>query len=137
MDELKEKRNYELSFLVKERGDESNIETLLNQYGAEMLNKSPIKEVKLSYPIKKFKAAHFGYFQFKILPEAIEKISHSLKLNSAVLRMLIISPPIEKEMQKIKKTEAFKKPEIPQTSYSGKGMLTNEALEEKLEEILK
>lgn len=138
-----DKREYELSFLLKERGTEAAIETLVVQYGGEAYFKGPIMETRLAYPIKKQTQAYFGYLHFKGLPDAVEKLLQSLRLNQAVLRVLLVTPPIMKSEKsardesaprtaKITAAEAAAPVSSPKT-----GMLTNEALEEKLEEILK
>lgn len=135
--EDKEKKEYELSFLVKERGAEAAIEALLNQYGAEIINKEPAKEIRLFYPVEKYNSAHFGFFQFRMLPEMIEKITQSLKLNPAILRTIVLNSPIMKSGAKSPREKKAETRPPEEIAFSQRGMLTNEALEEKLEEILK
>ncbi len=135
-----DKREYELSFLLKSKDAEASLETLLKQYEAEISFKGPVIETRLAYPIKKQSQAYFGYMHFQVLPENAEKIMHSLKLNAAVLRALLVTPPIKRaekaprssEDRQLKAKPAEVAPVVPKN-----GALTNEALEEKLEEILK
>ena len=101
-----------------------------------------VVELKLSYPIKKHRIAHFGFLQFDSFPEEIEKIAHDLKLNPAVLRTLVITPPIMKNEGRRARRGEEKKVEqeaakAPPFSAAPRGVLTNKDLEEKLEEILK
>jgi len=97
--------------------------------------------------IKKQNLAHFSFIQFSAYPEIVEKISASLKLSPAVLRMLIITPPIMRSDKVARGSgearsfrgsgkSAVSAEPAPPAVHKG-GVLTNEALEEKLEEILK
>ena len=137
-----EKRNYELSFILKNKEGESSIESLLNQYSAEVSYKSPVIDMRLAYPIKKQSQAYFGYLQFRVMPDSVDKIMESLKLNPAVLRSLIVLPPVLKEskIKQAKKEEAVvsrRKLSEPAMPVAQSGALSEEALEERLEEILK
>ena len=141
MDKDYEKKEYELSFLLKNKEAESAIESLLGQYGAEIFLKNPSVEIKLAYPVKKHLQAYFGYFQFRSLAETLEKITQSLKLNPSVLRILAVTPPAVKngrvrKSREDSRTSRVKPIEAVLMPVSG-GALSNEALEEKLEEILK
>ncbi|MEK9170512.1 MAG: 30S ribosomal protein S6 [Patescibacteria group bacterium] len=145
MEENKEKKSYELSFLVVNKGDENVVESVISRHGAEVTDHGMVSEVRLSYPIKKNKIAHFGFLYFLSSPEEVEKISHDLKLNPVILRILVITPPIAKSggrrMRRVeneeKKVVVEKMERAPLPSVAPKGVLTNEDLEEKLEEILK
>jgi len=123
---------YEIAFLVKDPEEEKSIADLINQYKGKIFQTSPLKEVRLAYPIKKNTAAYFGYIQFELLPSDIEKISQSLKLNPLILRYLTITPPIMKRERRVEDKEYIKPPAVVQ-----KQALSNVALEEKLKEILK
>ena len=99
----------------------------------------------LAYQIKKENEAYFGYLHFLANTDKIKNISDDLKLNQKVLRFLIITPPITKMMRMatpriIKKTfqpRAVERMEIKKPSPAPTATLSNEALEKKLEEILK
>jgi len=136
-----DKREYELSFLLKTKDAETAIETLLQQYSAEVFFKGPVVETRLSYPIKKQSQAHFGYMHFRALPEIAEKLMQSLKLNASVLRVLLITPPIKRAEKVVRDSEERQVKAKPAAevvfAVPKNGALTNEALEEKLEEILK
>ena len=137
-----EKRDYELSFVLKNKEGESSIESLLKQYSAEVFYKAPATETRLAYAIKKQTQAYFGYLQFRVVPDAVDKIMESLKLNPAVLRSLVVVPPVLKEskIKQARKDEVVvsrRKLSEPTMPVAPSGVLSNEALEEKLEEILK
>ena len=112
-----------------------------------VVNKGQVKEIKLAYPIKKQTIAHFGFLQFKAVPDAVRGIVESLALNTSVLRTLVVSSPAKLEQKrgelKFPRTRAPKEEvSVPvavpfEKRGGGGGMLSNEALEERLEEILK
>ena len=128
---LNEPKFYEIAFLIKNPEEEKAIVDLINQYQGKIFHKAPLREIKLAYPIKKHTSAYFGCIQFELLPADIEKVSQSVKLNSLILRHLTITSPVMERISE-KRTEYTKQPLIAR-----KQILTNEALEEKLEEILK
>ncbi len=123
-------KSYEISFLLKHPEGEKAVIDLIDQHKGRVFQKGSLSEIKLAYPIKKHASAYFGYIQFELRPDQIEKISQSLKLNPLVLRHLTITPPLIKKERKAESKEYVKPVAPPQ-------VLTNEALEEKLEEILK
>lgn len=124
------KRAYEISYLLKAEEDVGVIVRLLSDLGAEIINEGTISEIKLSYPIKKETRACFGYIHFNLDTELVEKLKNMLQLNDKVIRFIIVTPPFVKverrrEMQVEKaKPATFERVE-----------LSNDALEEKLEEI--
>lgn len=132
------KKEYEIAFLVKNQNGGSAMENLLTSHGAEVSFKGPLAETRLAFPIKKFNQAHFGYFHFIADASAVEKIVHDSSLNQEILRTLVITPPIGKlpSGRPPRSEKSSKKSEAAAPVAVG-GMLTNEALEEKLEEILK
>ena len=121
------------------------MESALKQFGAEISYKSPVASVNLAYPIKKRRQASFGFINFSLLKENSANLTKALNLSPSVLRTLVISQPVNK----LSKTKAFRNPKIEskvpmdaveekifESAPSG-GILSNEALEKKLEEILK
>lgn len=128
---------YEIAFLVKDPIVEKAVVNLLNQYKVNVLYKSSPTETKLAYPIKKYSEAYFNYIQFESEGgDILNKIKASLKLNPAVLRFLIVKL-IKKQpaLEDVRERSDIKK--YPRVEPFSKTVLTNEALEEKLEEILK
>lgn len=126
----KEKRQYELSFLLKEE-DVSLPRNILMRHGTTVLNEGRVSKFRLSYPINKETQAYFSYFQFEAEPLAIEKISNDLKLEAAnILRYLIVSSPaVKKGAEKPVYVSPSPEPRHRETE------LTNEELEKKIEEI--
>lgn len=142
MEEInKEKRDYELSFLLRNSEGAEAVLSILNQYGAEVFNKGSLSETRLAYPIKKQSQAVFGFVHFRAFPDAVDKLMQSLKLNPSVLRTLLVTPPLLKENRPVKQLSKSDSDSVISESSEKivvkGGVLTNEALEEKLEEILK
>lgn len=135
-------KEYELAFLAA-KPETAAVEGLLRQYGAEISYHSNLSEVRLAYPIKKNRQAYFGFFQFKASPDTLDKIAQSLKVMPLVLRTLLIASPIkkmEKPRQPSESKFSYNKLEsdlVEGVARSPAGTLSNKALEEKLEEILK
>lgn len=136
-----DKKEYELAFLMKDRNTESAVETLIKQHGGDVVFKSPVSETHLAYPIKKLNQGYFGYMYFMALPSQVEKIMHDANLSQAILRVLVVTPPIGKgpaSLRNNRSERTGKKAAEPVAAPAVVGgILTNEALEEKLSEILK
>lgn len=142
------KKEYELSFLIKDQQGEAVLDGLLKQFGAEVSHKSQLVEMKLAYPVKKHKQANFGFIHFSLAPESVKNFSQALNLSPSVLRMLIISPPVGK-LEKVRNQTSdyqselrgnrvrIKKSEDNEAMPAKGGALSNKALEKTLEEILK
>jgi len=135
--EEKDTKKYELSFLVKEEGDEKKVLEFISKEGGTIdLEPQPTK-VALSYPISGFNQAIFGYVHFSVLPEAIANLEHELVTREFVLRHLIITPPFVKDSKPKLAERATDEPKSESRSESSKSEpLTNEELEKKIEEIL-
>lgn len=128
------KRVYEIAFLLKDPASEKAVRDLLDQNKVAVLNRSAINPLKLAYPIKKHSSAYFGYINFESEPESAKAISEALRFNQEVLRFLIVIVPPVKQDQKKSDSKKSEKPEVTETP---KTALSNEALEETLEQILK
>lgn len=128
-------KEYEISFILKS-DNTAPITRILNGCGLSVVREEPLVKIKLSYPIKKETQAYFGYVIFSGRPETISEASKDLRLDSEVLRFLIVSPPAGKI------SGPSLRPEIPRRSPGRKvshdrgRIVSNEALEKKLEEIL-
>lgn len=137
----KDIKKYEIGFLGKSDAAREEIVKLLADYKAEIFDNGNMLMIKLAYPIKKENSAYFGYLYFSAYPNIIKNIEDSLKLSQQVLRFMVIaSPEIRQsfelkskmppsEIKIIRKVE----PRKPKVQVA----LSNEALEKKLEEILK
>lgn len=138
-----EKKQYEIAFILKTE-DAYVIKQVLNNRGFSILNESLVNKIKLAYPIKKEIQAYWGYCGFAGAPAEVKELSLELKLKPEILRFLIVSLPkksvvrqerrVSTRISSIKPIEKNEKPE--KLAYEPK-ILSNEALEKKLEEILK
>jgi ribosomal protein S6 len=140
----KENKKYEIGFLAKNESFKEEIIKLLVGFGAEITDSGNASRINLAYPIKKETSAVFGYVYFSGQPDIVKKIGDNLRLNSEVLRhIIIISPAIRQSARLAAKKTRYsvpfekptEKPEIKRVKT--RTVLSNEALEKKLEEILK
>jgi len=141
-----EVKTYEIGYLLTDATAQEGLIKLLVQHGGEVSHQGELKEIKLAYPIQKRQTAHFGFAQFKMAPEGVAKYKAALKLQKDVLRTMILSfvPKVAKptRSQFIKErpvstvdTKPVEKLETAKPLATA--TLSNEALEKKLEEILK
>ncbi len=125
-------REYELSYLISDPNEAEGVFGVLAECGAEVTAKGQPMSVRLAYPIKKQLSAWFGFVYFRALPESAEKISEMLKVKP-LLRFLVIVSPAKAASREARKP----RPAEPKPEANEPAALTNEALEQKLEEILK
>lgn len=136
-----EKKQYEMSFLVKEEEGAKLVLKFIKELGGEITLEGPVMKIALAYPIKKQESAFFGYFHFGFNPAEVKQLEHEMETSTAILRHLIITPPFKK-MEMRPRAEAPRapsaKPQAPAKAQEAPKAeaLTNEDLEKKIEEIL-
>jgi|YelNatPaOPRAMG01_1025707.scaffolds.fasta_scaffold10351_1 ribosomal protein S6 len=137
-----ENKTYEISFLVKTEEEISGVVDFLKNHKAEIISEPVAKNITLAYEIKKNKEAVFVYLKFKATGEDVKLIEKDLNLANLVIRFLIIILPKEvyvkpRSENQVEEKKAKPAPvqhiQIKQSNAS----LSNEALEKKIEEILK
>lgn len=135
------KREYELAFVLKAE-DISPVAKALKGAGFSIVKEGPLNKVRLAYPIKKENQGFFASYLIEGESPRVADLTKELELNKEVLRFLILTPVKLKETVARKATvkegaisDKSAEPEKP--SYDSGKMLSNEALEKKLEEILK
>jgi len=132
-------REYELSFLLNVEEAAAAVEEFLISAETEIVSKGPLRTITLSYPIKKQETAFWGFLVFRALPEKIAEIRKAFHLHPQILRFLILTPPIMAQEAR-RRGEAAEKPETitdtPITERFEPPVLSNEALEKQIEEIL-
>lgn len=139
MTEDKDKKEYEVSFLVKSEEQSQSVVKVLHRYGAEITSEGQLSKARLAYPIKKETLAYFGYLWFMSEPSAIPQIESDLRLSKDILRYIIVTPPVKKTLRERQEAQESEKPAPPApapVSVEPRKELTNEDLEKKLEEIL-
>lgn len=135
------KKQYEIGFLLKNEEVYERLLKAIEEAGGEGIQKNQITKIRLAYPINKDTSGFFSFVIFDLEPEKISSLDRNLKMADYILRYLIITPPVAKEIRKErerrpsepksppKRTEVYSKPSSE--------ILSNELLEKKLEEILK
>ena len=133
---------YELAFLLKEGEPEAIITDILGQFGAEIVQKGPIHQIQLAYPIKKNQSAQFGFYHLHINDISnLTKISGMLELKEGIIRFLLVKVPKKPKLAPRERSDK-RLPTVERKSASPitatrLDSLSNEKLEETLEEILK
>ena len=127
-------REYELSFLLKAENGREALEKAILDNGGKITYREPLKEVRLAYPIQKHETAYFGFGYFQADPIKTQEIRHEVSLRPEVIRFLIITPPVSR---KSKESRIQKPVAVTPAIESKTPAISNEALEQKLEEILK
>lgn len=129
-----QKKEYELAFLIKEEGDAAGILAALKEAGAEIGQEGPVRKTALAYEIKKENSAYFGFIQFVMDPAAAKALEASFNQRPEVMRFLLITPPTAKERPQ--STGGPQRPGAKPYEPKAAPVLSNEALEKKIEEIL-
>lgn len=137
-------KKYEIGFLVREESEVDEIKNALAAVKAEIVSEGRLKKIRLSYPILKETVAHFGYYWFNADTQAIKVMDAALRLNSKVLRHIIIAAPVELNEERVsgvrgEKTEKTRErsAEKPAKKSTDSDAVDNAVLEKTLEEILK
>lgn len=149
----KENKKYEISFLASSEEARNSVVEVLKKFKAEIFDEGEFKRIRLAYPVKKQTSAFFGYIQFSAVPSIISGLKDSLKLNSQILRFMIILAVDKNVLLKPKDIQIFEKSAASDEPYlqrefkkvekripkapKHQPILSNEDLEKKLEEILK
>jgi len=145
MDE-KDKKVYELALLVKNESDIVGPITLLKQHNGELVSEPRAKKLALAYEIKGETEAVFASCMFRASGEDAKNLEHDMNTRGDVLRFLILIAPAQSERQPSPASFPSNKRGRPMVSRPSAPMpdvkapsrpLSNEALEKKIEEILK
>ncbi|MEK7093780.1 MAG: 30S ribosomal protein S6 [Patescibacteria group bacterium] len=147
MDTEENKKNYEISFLLKEEADLKAFLETLKQYEAEISFEGPVKKITLAYEIQKQTSALFGYVRFTAPADQIPELNHTLTLRGPALRFLIVnfvpgqlpSSQVSTSQMVVSEpaTSVLVSQSEPVVSVTHALPLSNEDLEKKIEEILK
>lgn len=137
MDIEQTKKAYEVGFIARNEAGAQAVSRALKAAGAEISFEGPVSRVALAYDIEKETQADFGYVQFQLEPAKILDLDQTLKTEKSLLRFLIMTSDFLK--QKATKDVAPTRTRIVKAPLEPKfhEPLSNEALEKKIEEILK
>ena len=137
------KKLYDVSFLAKNEGEAALVVSHLKRFGGEIVEEASPKKLNLAYPIKSEKSAFFSSIKCKLDADSVASVRDAAKLDKDILRIFITEPNIigeKSESQSFRRVS--EKSERSDTEISSKrdtrddGIVSNELLEEKLEEIL-
>ena len=138
------KKLYEVSFLARSENGAATMVKHLIASGAEIINEGSLNKMKLAYPIEKEESAYFGSIACSMPTEAVSGVHDAVRLDKEILRLMILTPMVVKESAESERrpqTSGFptgtSRPRAPKVDVEEKSALSNELLEEKLEEILK
>lgn len=145
-------RDYEVGFVGASEAVGLAVNNIILQHQAEVLATGAVKQLSFAYLIKTYKAGFFGFIYFRTTPEKIESLNRALFSHSEILRFIIITPPLKRAAERSRLGAAVTPPTeirpLPagvrregEAGQSGSGrtappILSNELLEQKLEEIL-
>ncbi len=135
--------DYEASFILKDEEDASFLAAIFAKNKTEIINFGTLIKMNAAYQIKKQKLVFFGTTTFSSDPETLEKILGDLRLQPKILRFMVRRiknkalretrmPVVSREKRERKKPTLLKP-----ASKNFEAVLTNEALQEKIDEILK
>ncbi len=140
---------FEVTYLERTEGS-AGMQQAIERHGGKVLAERPCEKVRLAYPVKKQTYAFMGIVEFAIGAEALRELQAELRLNGELLRALVHrAPPIAVDGGREARRVASDVPEEVSAASAQAGsrpprtirplnesVLTNEALEKKIEEIL-
>ena len=150
MDQDNKKENYEIAFLAKDEANDA-VKKLILKHKGEITKENPVQKLRLAYKIKNENFAFFGNLIFAMAPESAADLKTDLNLEAGLLRHFFRKARKRRAEESGTGGMAEGKPtgaSFRERSRSFLGfrtdtkkptepVLTNEALEKKIEEILK
>ena|SRR3989338_9191746 len=134
--EEKELREYEIGFLVKDEATAKEVVEKAGQYGT-VTTQGPVKRLSFAYPIKKEISGFFSFLRLETESKSITQLEKDFEVAPMLLRFLVLRLEAKKagsETQEAKPRRVMRPAPRPEAAQGG--VLTNEALEKKIEEIL-
>ena len=143
MEEVKDKKIYELALLLKSDDDAARAVEWIKQYNGEAVSEPRAKKLALAYKIKGNTEAVFVSMLFRMIPDDAKQLERDLRMRGEVIRsMVLVAAPAEPQRE-------FAAPPFFPSQRRGRPLpetreprpiaprpLSNEALEKKIEEIL-
>lgn len=127
------RRDYEIAVLMAHEADEPS-------WGENIaiIQKEGPKNVSLAYPIKKHLSATLRVYIIRCLPQAAQALNALLGSSQAIVRHLLITPPImtRRRMPQSVVRESVPAPQGGLAKPVPPEMVSNKTLEEVLEKIL-
>lgn len=147
-----EKKFYEVSFLARGEDDAARVSALLSQHGMDIAQNGGMRKIIPAYKITSDPHLYFGFYQVSAFPADIKSLEKDMGSVSGVVRSMILVLPSGRAA--IAAKPYFRKNEDrPRDNRDNKEVfsgvlrgdgreqrapeiLSNEALEKKIEEIL-
>jgi ribosomal protein S6 len=149
----KDKKEYELAVLVPREEDVAAVVALVREHNGDISAEPRAKKIVLAYEIKKHKEAIFAYFNFKAFGEDVKNLEHEMNIKAEIIRSLVvIAIPFDASEERASSASAMaaasanapqRRPRMTRSAAPteqkapASSTLSNEALEKKIEEILK
>ena len=136
---------YELTYLVRAEEESALLRRLFEVHGISLEREEQLSKIQLAYPIKGELYAFMGGTRFSASPSALQTLQAALRLEKGVLRYLLLHPAPSAPNSAPGRGRPFGGGTSGRASFdanrAGKSggeptMLSNEALEKKIEEIL-
>lgn len=126
---------YEVTFLTKEETD-PGVKSLIEEVGGVITDESSLGRRKLAYPIKKETQAVYTTYVFDTDKVALNEFDRRLRLNTSILRFIIIAKDVVKVNKEVSKTvreaiEAAEKLEDTTVSMAAATATTTEEIAAK------
>jgi len=138
--ETKDKKRYELSFLIVNEEASRDVLRLVGQHKIDVVAEGQTRKINFAYKVGKFTGGYFGFLTVLSAPEDIKLLERDLNTTPAVLRSLIIALPVKRQAAGTRAVakeapRPFTRRPVRQPAAHPQP-LSNEALERKIEEIL-
>ena len=141
----KDNKTYEINYLMtpllpedKVAEETAVLRKIIEDNKGFVVGEDQPKTQKLSYPIKKFDSAYYGWFKFSAGAESIDNIKNGFNKNEKILRALVTEAGKENIAQfALRYGVAMPKSEAVSSEKAEKVEIKPEQIDEKLAEILK
>ena len=141
----RENKTYEINYLMtpllpedKVAEETAVLRKIIEDNKGFVVGEDQPKTQKLSYPIKKFDSAYYGWFKFSAGAESIDNIKNGFNKNEKILRALVTEAGKENIAQfALRYGVAMPKSEAVSSEKAEKVEIKPEQIDEKLAEILK
>ena len=141
----KDNKTYEINYLMtpllpedKVAEETAVLRKIIEDNKGFVVGEDQPKTQKLSYPIKKFDSAYYGWFKFSAGAESVDNIKNGFNKNEKILRALVTEAGKENIAQfALRYGVAMPKSEAVSSEKAEKVEIKPEQIDEKLAEILK
>ncbi len=128
-------KKYEITFHVLEENADA-VKKEIEKMKGVILEEKPFSKIALSYPIGKQSFTFCGIMMFETDPSSVGELNQNLKLSGGTVRHMIHAIKEKKEGEKNTEKREKEGPTPSMRIKSFDPVLSNEALEKKIEEIL-